>query len=517
MTETEQLLAIEALDALPAHIAILDADGVVVLLNRAWKSFARQAGSGGAASHTGVHYRAICCDPAAVGEAAEDLERAISEALRGGRENVPIDYRCRVMGEERWFRMSASRFGLQPYVVVTREDITRQKQHERVLEQSEGILRSVLEALPVGVWILDASGRILHGNAAGMAIWGGARFVGPEHFGEYKGWWLDTGQSIAADEWAAARAITTGETSIDEEIEIEAFDGTRKVISNSAVPLFDGEHRITGAIIVNQDITTRKRAEAEREALIAEHDRLRQAAQDAERMKDDFIAMLSHELRTPLQSVLGWSTILKRVLPDVPASRRGAAAIERNALVLSQLLDDTLDLSRITRGKLTLTPSAVDLTAVVADVVESMRPGFVEKNVTLVDRLGAPVVLFGDSTRLQQIVWNLLANALKFTPPGGRVNVQMDRTADSVDISVSDTGVGIAPEFLPFVFERFRQSDGAERVTRAGLGLGLAIVKELVELHRGTISVESAGPGQGATFRLRLPVVPTAESEISGS
>lgn len=515
MTETEQLLSIEALDALPAHIAILDANGVVVLLNRAWKSFARQAGPAGAASLTGLDYRAICCDPATAGEAAEDLERPIKEALRGDRETVPLEYRCRVMGEERWFRMSASRFGLRPYVVVTREDITRQKRHERVLEQSERVLRSVLEALPVGVWILDASGRILHGNAAGRAIWCGARFVGPEQFGEYKGWWLDSGKPIAADEWAAARAVMKGETSIDEEIEIEAFDGTRKVISNSAVPLFDGEHRITGAIIVNQEITTRKRAEAEREALIAEHDRLRQVAQDAERMKDDFIATLSHELRTPLQSVLGWSTILKRVLPDVQASRRAAAAIERNARVLSQLLDDTLDLSRIIRGKLTLTPSAVDLTAVVAEVVESMRPGFAEKNVTLVDRLGAPLVVFGDSTRLLQIVWNLLANALKFTPAGGRVNVQMDYTADWVDVSVSDTGVGIAPEFLPFVFERFRQSDGAERVTRAGLGLGLAIVKELVELHRGTISVESAGLGQGATFRLRLPIVPTAEPETS--
>lgn len=373
----------------------------------------------------------------------------------------------------------------------------------------------MLGALPVGVWILDASGRILHGNAAGMRIWGGARFVGPEQFGEYKGWWLDSGQPIAPDEWAAARAVTKGETSIDEEIEIEAFDGTRKIISNSGIPLPDGEHGITGAIVVNQDITTRKRAEAEREALLAEHDRLRQTAQDAERMKDDFIAMLSHELRTPLQSVLGWSTILKRGLEDVQASGRAAAAIERNARVLSQLLENTLDLSRIVRGKLTLTPSAVDLTAIVADVVESMRPGFAEKNVTRVDRLGGPVVVFGDSTRLQQIVWNLLANALKFTPPGGRVEVQMDRTADWVEVSVSDTGVGIAPEFLPFVFERFRQSDGARPVTPAGLGLGLAIVKELVELHRGTISVESAGQGRGATFRLRLPVVPTAEPEIS--
>ena len=520
MTENALALTTEALDALPSHIAVLDASGVIVLVNGAWTRFARtHAGPAGVGSYVGANYLAICRNAAAGGDAtAGAVARGIEDVLRGAHATFSVEYPCGGPGEDRWFAMSVTRFdvGSQRYVVVAHDDITSRKQHERELEASRSLLGSVLEALPVGVWILDAAGRIVQGNAAGRQIWAGVRYVGPREFGNYKGWWLSTGKPIAAEEWAAARAISSGETSLDEEIEIEAFDGVRKLISNSAVPLFDAEHRIAGAIIVNQEITARKRAEAEREALLAERDRLWHVAEDANRMKDDFIATLSHELRTPLQSVLGWATMLKPAARDDPKLARALAAIERNARILTQLLVDTLDFSRIARGKLTLDRSRVELTAMIADVIESMRPAFAEKDVTLAEHLGAgPVIVDGDPIRLQQIVWNLLANALKFTPPGGRADVRAECRDGWVELQVSDTGIGIEPSFLPAVFDRYRQSGNAAGATRTGLGLGLAIVKELVDLHCGTIAVESAGHGCGATFRLRLPVAAPCVSRAS--
>ena len=519
MTENALGLTSEALDALASHLAVLDATGVIVLANRAWTLFAQRHGLGGAGASVGANYLAVCRHAAEGGDTTAGVAaRGIEDVLRGTREVFSIEYPCGGPGEDRWFDMSVTRFdvGSQRYLVVAHDDITRRKHHERALEASKALLGSVLEALPVGVWIVDETGRIVQGNAAGRQIWGGARYVGPHEFGKYKGWWLSTGKPIAPEEWAAARAVARGETSLDEEVEIEAFDGTRKLISNSAVPLFDNEYRITGAIIVNQEITARKRAEAEREALLAERDRLWQVAEEANRMKADFIATLSHELRTPLQSVLGWATILTQATRDQPKAARAVAAIERNARILTQLLNDTFDFSRIARGKLSLDLSPVELTEVIADVVESMRPAFAAKKVTLVEQIGdRPVIVDGDPLRLQQIVWNLLANALKFTPSGGWADVRAECHDGWVEVQVSDSGIGIAPPFLPFVFDPYRQSGSAPGGKRAGLGLGLAIVRELVDLHGGTIAVESAGEGRGATFRVRLPVAAACVNRAS--
>jgi signal transduction histidine kinase len=510
----------KTLNALTAHIAVLDSNGVILSVNEAWRRFARtNGGVPGAESYIGTNYLAVCQDALRRGDAtARPALSGIEEVLRGDRGEFALEYPCSAPDRERWFRMSVTRFatGAERYLVVAHDEITTQKQHEHALEASERLLRAVLDALPIGVWILGPDGRIVQGNPAGLRIWAGARFVGPPDFGQYKGWWLSTGQPIAADEWAAARAIRNGETSIDEEVEIECFDKTRKIIQNSAVPLYDRERRITGAIIVNQDITARKRAETEREAMLREHDRLRSAAEEANRLKDDFIATLSHELRTPLNSVLGWAAILKRALPDRQAAERAAAAIERNAKLQAQLLNDTLEVSRIVRGKLTLDESDVDLAAVVGEVVETMSPAAIDKGVTLVEDVsGGHATVHGDPIRLQQVVWNLLVNALKFTPAGGRIEVRTNATEEGVEVSVRDTGVGIAPEVMSFLFDRFRQGEASLARTHVGLGLGLAIVKELVELHHGTITVESPGEGQGATFTVRLPIVARGRDGLS--
>lgn len=262
----QDILANSVLDALAAQVAVLDGDGTIVAVNEAWKRFGRANGCSDENCYVGWNYLSVLeaarNDPTC--PSAEPVLAGINHVMRGGTDDFEVEYPCHSPAGLRWFVMNVTRAvgNAGARFVVAHSDITARKQSELALERTERLLRTVLETLPVGVWIMDAAGRIVEGNPAGRQIWAGARYVGPEKFGEYKGWWLDSGKPIEPDQWAAARAIRNGEVSIDEEIEIECFDGTRKIILNSAMPLRDGEGRISGAIIVNQDITARKRGEA---------------------------------------------------------------------------------------------------------------------------------------------------------------------------------------------------------------------------------------------------------------
>jgi diguanylate cyclase (GGDEF)-like protein len=258
----------DVLNALSAHIAVLDGSGSIVLVNDAWRRFARQNGAEDPDSFIGASYLAACEHALRSGgdRTAEAVLHGIRDLLSGERRSFSVEYPCHHPSDEpRWFTVHVTRFEQEgaTYLVAAHDDITARKQAEEKLRESEATVRNVLEALPVGVWVMSAQGQIVHGNPAGRGIWRGARYVGPDRFGEYKGWWLSTGRRIAAEEWAAARAIRNGETSIDEEIRIECFDGSGKIILNSATPLRDAAGSITGAIIVNQDITSRKRVEEE--------------------------------------------------------------------------------------------------------------------------------------------------------------------------------------------------------------------------------------------------------------
>jgi signal transduction histidine kinase/ActR/RegA family two-component response regulator len=247
---------------------------------------------------------------------------------------------------------------------------------------------------------------------------------------------------------------------------------------------------------------------AYRTALAIDNAKAYKETQFANQLKDDFLATFSHELRTPLNAILGYSRMLQAgtMAPD---KREGALkTVERNATTLSQLVEDVLDVSRIISGKLRLNIQPVDVPAVVKQAVETVRPAADAKQIrieTMVDPAAAPIS--GDPDRLQQIVWNLVANAVKFTPKEGRVQVRLERINSHVEITVSDTGIGIKPDFLPHIFERFRQADSGAAREHSGLGLGLGIARHLVELHGGTIHATSGGEGQGATFQVRLPIM----------
>jgi signal transduction histidine kinase/CheY-like chemotaxis protein len=275
------------------------------------------------------------------------------------------------------------------------------------------------------------------------------------------------------------------------------------------------EDRVIGTLTIIEDVTERVMREAELQAQIEARSRLlsseklaRSEAERANRLKDEFLATISHELRNPLNAILGWAHMLRLgKLTDVNAER-AVETIYRNAKSQAQLVSDLLDVSRIISGKLRLDVRTVDLIYIINAAIDSIRPAAEAKSIrlqTMLDPAAGPIS--GDADRLQQIVWNLLTNAVKFTPKGGRIQVRVQRINSHVEITVSDSGVGISKEFLPYVFDRFRQGDASITRTHGGLGLGLSIVRQLVDLHGGSVNVQSEGEGKGATFTITLPFV----------
>ena len=241
--------------------------------------------------------------------------------------------------------------------------------------------------------------------------------------------------------------------------------------------------------------------------LSSDYARLYREAQEANRLKDEFLALVAHELRTPLAAVLGWTQILRSKKHDEATAGRALDVIERNAQAQAQLIEDLLDLARVTSGKLRLDIRPVDPAAVIEAAVNTVRPAAEAKGIQLLmalDLRGETVP--GDAGRLQQVLWNLLSNAVKFTPSGGRVMVRLEREGSRAAIVVSDTGRGISPGFLPYLFDRLQQADGASKRAGGGLGLGLALVQDLVKLHGGTVRAQSGGEGQGAVFTVTLPL-----------
>jgi signal transduction histidine kinase len=248
------------------------------------------------------------------------------------------------------------------------------------------------------------------------------------------------------------------------------------------------------------------RSEEQRRELLEREQRARLEAQRANRAKDEFLAALSHELRTPLNAILGWTSLLGSGQLDAEAARKAIAIIERNTRVQAQLIEDLLDISRIVTGKLRLEMEAAPLKGIVQGAVDSVRHAAENKGVRVEVDVAEDAVVLADPARMQQVVWNLLSNAIKFTPADGRILVATARSGESVRVTVSDTGAGISPEFLPFVFDRFRQEDGAATREHAGLGIGLSIVRHVVEQHGGSVAAYSDGEGHGAAFVVEMPV-----------
>jgi two-component system CheB/CheR fusion protein len=388
-------------------------------------------------------------------------------------------------------------------VVITFINISERKQTEDALRASEDRFRVVVEGAPdFAMLLLDAQGRIVSWNVGAERLLG---WSADEAIGKSASIIYPPADAAADLSRRMHQAAEFGRGANESWYVRKA--GSRFWGSGVMTAVHGAGGKVTGYVKVLRDETARKQAEAERAELLEREKAARQEAENATRSKDQFLAMLSHELRTPIASILLWARMLREKSCDEAERDEGLQVIERGAEAQKQLLDDLLDVSRIAAGKVRLEREETNMLEVVKLAIESARPVAKAKEVRLKSELAADIgMIDADANRLRQVVGNLLNNAIKFTSSGGLVEVRLNKSDHWIELSVSDTGVGIEPEFLPRVFTAFSQADASSTRAFGGLGLGLAISKELVELHGGTIHAESGGPGQGATFVVRLPV-----------
>ncbi|MBD0335305.1 MAG: PAS domain-containing protein, partial [Cyanobacteria bacterium Co-bin13] len=412
-------------------------------------------------------------------------------------------------------------------------DISDRKQVENALRQSEERLRLALDAGHMGAWEWNLETNVQRWDVNQYKLLGMDkdktelkadtffRFIHPDD--------LPPAQALTEQVLAQGGSFST-------EFRIIRPDGSISWLSSQGMVVHGSNHQPIRLIGVNFDITARKQAEAEREQLLLREQAARQEAEAANRIKDEFLAVLSHELRSPLNPILGWAKLLRLGRLDAAKTHHALETIERNAQLQTQLIEDLLDVSRILQGKLSLTMAPVDLAAVIEAALETVRLAAEAKAIEVKREETAEksLMVLGDPARLQQVVWNLLSNAVKFTPAGGQVEVRLARAESQgqgaelsgsmppappspqpshpqfAEITIIDTGKGIHPDFLPYVFEYFRQADSTTTRKFGGLGLGLAIVRHLVELHGGRVEAHSGGPGAGAEFVVTLPLTGAA-------
>lgn len=440
------------------------------------------------------------------------------QPLQGITEQNDVRFRCKD-GSVLWAIVSTSPIlGKTGELVGTLSmitDVTDRKQAEDALRASQVLFESFMNHSPVTAFIKDSTGRYVYVNQVLEHLFNRklADWVGKTDF--------DIFPSDAAQQWRNNDLLVLTTLRTMQTLETVPYDDGEHYYISFKFPVTDVSGReLLGGVSI--DITELKRLEAERNQLLVQEQTARAEAERANRLKDEFLAVVSHELRTPMTAIVGWTGMLQTGMLDSDRATLALETIERNANLQMQLIEDLLDVSRIVRGELSLNYGSVNLVEVIAAAIEVVQPSADNKAIQINSVLDTSVEpIRGDSDRLQQVVWNLLSNAIKFTPNGGRVEVRLSIVSGNkqqaarnyAQILVSDTGKGISPDFLPYVFDRFRQADSTSTRSNKGLGLGLAIAHHLVELHGGTIQAESPGIGQGATFTLMLPLLAIPSSE----
>ncbi|MBW4484588.1 MAG: response regulator [Tildeniella torsiva UHER 1998/13D] len=449
------------------------------------------------------------------------VEQKVREAIEQGK-NLKVSFRIAHPEDgRRWIMVRGQTFydeaGNPIRMTGIAINVTEQKRFEQALIGSEAIARTqaeelaaLMETTPAAIWIAhDTDCQQMTANRTAhelMRTQSQGGLIAALPIGERSRLFKQCrqGQEIELQDLPMEKAIRTGQE-VTDEIEFVYPDGTVRTIYGKAVPLYGADGQVRGAIAGFAEITALKESERDREQLLQRERIAREEAEQANRLKDQFLAVLSHELRSPLNPILGWAKLLQTRSFDAAKTAKALATIERNALLQTQLVDDLLDLAKILRGKLHLNPVPVRLAVVVESALETVKTAAATKTVALNLDLDPTVQVAGDAARLQQIVGNLLSNAIKFTPSGGQISVALSSVDDQANLDVSDTGIGISADFLPYLFESFRQEDISITRKHGGLGLGLAIVRQLVDIHGGTITARSPGEGQGATFSVRLP------------
>lgn len=391
--------------------------------------------------------------------------------------------------------------------VVLRGVAARRKANETLHHQREW-LRVTLSSIGDGVIATDTEGSITFLNPVAEALtgWNAADAEGRPITEVFD---IINETTRKPVDNPALHAIREGLTvGLANHTELVARNGRHVPIDDSGAPIRDTAGNVLGAVLIFRDVTERRRTEQEHEGVLVRERAAREAAEAANRAKDEFVAMISHEIRSPLTAVLGWAQMLLLGTLDKAESTRAVETIIHNARAQAKLIEDLMDISRVITGKLRLNARPVDPVPIVDDAIDAIRPAANAKSIRLdVYRATLHSLISADPDRLQQTVYNLLTNAVRFTPQGGRIEVRVEQAEGEIRIAVSDSGIGIEKDFLPHVFDRFAQASTSSERKFTGLGLGLAIVRHLVELHGGTVRVDSDGAGKGATFTVALPVV----------
>ncbi|HUJ13048.1 MAG TPA: PAS domain S-box protein [Thermoanaerobaculia bacterium] len=453
--------------------------------------------------------------------ASDKPGRELREAREAGRVEVE-GWRVRKDGTRFWANtiitaLRGSDGQLRGFVKITR-DMTNHRMAEETLRRSEEMFRLLVASVQdYAIFMLDPEGRVTTWNHGAERIKG---YTPEEIIGKhFSAFYTPEDRAAHKPEHNLELARTHG--SMEDEGWRVRKDGTRFWANVVITAVHDDSGVLRGFAKVTRDVTSRRDAEETRRALFEQREaRLRaeeakhraetsfRAAQEANRAKDEFLMTLSHELRTPMTAIIGWSRMLPSIPPGDPMFPEAIRSIARSATLQAKLIDDVLDVSRIVSGKLRLEVAEVDLHGILRSATDAVRPSADAKGIQLVSSIAPDIgTATVDPTRLQQIVWNLLSNAVKFTPRGGSVELSASRSDTSIQISVKDTGEGIDPDFLPHVFEPFKQAESPSTRVHGGLGLGLSIVRYLAEAHGGTASAESSGRGKGARFTVTLPAV----------
>lgn len=490
------------LDSLAANIAVVNKLGEIIIVNERWNTFAEENKEIGVG--IGENYLEVYRKSADQDEISKEILENLQNILDGNQQTFRIEYARPRPAHKRWFILQINALqNEEGSAVISYFDISERKKIEIELRESEEFNRSIVENNPDCIKVLDMEGYLLSMNANGLTL------METEDFSPFVGKnWIDFWEG--EDRQKAIEILENAKLGKSGKL-----DGYRPTVKNnikywetSINPLFGEDGKPFRLIVTSRDATKRQEAQQERERLLESETAARHEAEVANQMRDEFLATLSHELRAPLNSILGWGQMLTKGGLNEEIQQKAIETIVRNAKSQNKMIEDLLDVSRIISGKVRLEITKVKLTDVIKEALESVRPAATAKHISLEFIEDSTIgQVSGDANRLQQVIWNLLSNGIKFTPSGGKITIETKRIDSEIEVTVTDTGIGIKEEFLPDAFKRFRQADSSSIRKFGGLGLGLAIVRHITEMHGGTVSVHSEGENKGSAFTITLPTV----------